>query len=187
MLAAGVGRRLHAEKVLSVVRGRTLLARALDACGARPTIVVASPLVAPRVPAAPGRSVIVNEAPERGMTHSLRLADAAAPPDAPLAILLADTPFVDRAFVDRVVAAWTPETDVVSPERDGVPAHPAIFGPAVRRALPGLPDGDSLRRLRGDPRFRRKVFPVDEADVIVDVDSEEALRRAQEHADRNER
>lgn len=182
MLAAGAGRRLHARKVLSEVGGRTLIERALAACGERPVIVVASPQIAAEIPAAPNRTVVVNDAPERGMTHSLRLADAVAPPQAALAIVLADMPFVDRALVDAVAAAWEPEIDLVSPERDGTPAHPAILGPAARRLLAELPEGDSVRQLRASPRLRRRVLPVADPDALVDVDSDEALAQARRRA-----
>jgi CTP:molybdopterin cytidylyltransferase MocA len=182
VLAAGIGRRLHAQKVLSDVGNRTMLQRALDACGNRPTIVVASPMVAPHVVPTSKRTLVVNDAPERGMTHSFRLADAAAPIDAPLAVILADMPFVDRAYVDDIVDRWDDSIDILSPERDGVPAHPAIFGPAARRALPALLDGDSLRTLRSDRSFRRRVVPVDDPDALLDIDSEEALRAARKRA-----
>jgi len=182
VLAAGIGRRLHAQKVLSDVGNRTMLQRALDACGNRPTIVVASPMVAPHVVPTSKRTLVVNDAPERGMTHSFRLADEAAPIDAPLAVILADMPFVDRAYVDDIVDRWDDSIDILSPERDGVPAHPAIFGPAARRALPALPDGDSLRALRSDRSFRRRVVPVDDPDALLDIDSEEALRAARKRA-----
>lgn len=182
MLAAGIGRRLHAQKVLTDVGSRSLLQRALDACGNRPTIVVASPLVAAHVVPTSKRTIVVNGAPERGMVHSLRLADEAAPLDAPLAVILADMPFVDRAHVDYFIEQWDDSIDILSPEHAGVPAHPAIFGPVARRALAGLPDGDSLRTLRGDRSFRRRVIPFDDADAVLDVDSEEGLRLARERA-----
>lgn len=180
MLAAGIGRRLHAQKVLSDVGTRTLLQRALDACGNRPTIVVASPMVAPHVVPTSKRTIVVNTAPERGMVHSLRLADEVAPLDAPLAVILADMPFVDREHVDRILEQWEDGIDILSPEHDGIPAHPAVFGPAARRALAGLPDGDSLRTLRGDRSFRRRVVPVEDPDALLDIDSDEALRAARE-------
>jgi molybdenum cofactor cytidylyltransferase len=187
VLAAGIGRRLHAQKVLTAIGRRTLLERALEACGSRLTIVVAAPLVAPHVVPTSKRTLVVNEAPERGMTHSFKLADAVAPIDAPLAVLLADMPFVNRDYVDRIVEAWDDSVDILSPEYEGVPAHPAIFGPVPRRALGGLADGDSLRTLRGDRSFLRRVIPVDDPDVLVDVDSEESLRDARERAMRRER
>lgn len=166
--------------MLSDVGTRTLLQRALDACDGRPTIVVASPMVAPHVVPTSKRTLVVNAHPDRGMVYSLRLADDVAPLDAPLAVILADMPFVDRDHVDRILEEWTDEIDVLSPERDGVPAHPAVFGPVARRELGRLPDGDSLRALRGDRSLRRRVVAVDDPDVLFDVDSDEALRAARE-------
>ena len=173
---------MHAQKALTEIGNRTLLQRALDACGNRQTIVVASPLVAPHVVPTSKRTLIVNEAPDRGMTHSLRLADDAAPIDVPLAVLLADMPFVDRELVDEIIEQWDDSLDIISPERDGVPGHPAIFGPVARRALAGLSEGDSLRVLRGDRSFRRRIVPIEDPDALIDVDSEESLRTARERA-----
>jgi molybdenum cofactor cytidylyltransferase len=187
VLAAGIGRRLHAQKALTMVGRQTLLERALEACGSRNAIVVASPLVAPHVVPTSKRILVVNEAPDRGMAYSFKLADAAAPIETPLAVLLADMPFVDREHVDRIIEAWDDAIDILSPELDGVPAHPAIFGPVVRGTLGALPDGDSLRVLRGDRSFRRRIIPVDDPDLLIDVDSEESLRTARERAAARER
>lgn len=178
VLAAGVSSRMGAQKLLLPLAGRTLLERALDAAAACPTIVVVSPALATRVPpATPRTRIVVNDAPERGMSHSLALAAALVDdPAAALVVLLADTPCVDGKLVDRMVAALG-DNDVAYPLRDGVPGHPVVFGPRAREAIADLPDGDTLRALRDDARFRRIVVGSSDDAPFLDVDTPDDYRR----------
>jgi len=138
--------------------------------------VVAAPGNRAEVPA--GVRAIVNDAPERGMAHSLRLADAAvADREAALAVLLADTPLVDAALVALVIAARG-DADVAYPVRDGRPGHPVVFGPRPRAAIAALPDGDTLRTLRADARWQRVEVAIDDERPFLDVDTPEDAERA---------
>jgi CTP:molybdopterin cytidylyltransferase MocA len=154
------------DKLLLEVEGRSLLARALAAAAGRDSVVVASPALAPTIPAATGRTVVVNDAPERGMSHSLRLADAAlGGADCPLIVLLADTPYVDRPLVDRVAAALG-DADVAYPVRAGAAGHPVVFGPRARREIAALPDGDTVRLNEpGEGPFLDVDTPDDYAEI----------------------
>jgi len=166
-------------KVSLIVRGRTLLERALDAAAHHPTVVVvgslptsAHELLEERARTSDVR-VIVNDAPEFGMSRSLSLADAAVPDRShALAVLLVDTPFVDAHILARVAAARA-ESDVAYPVRDGVPGHPVIFGPRAREFIAALAAGDTLRRLRDDPRLRRVRVALEDDAPFVDVDTPE--------------
>jgi len=178
VLAAGAARRFGSAKLLATFDGRTLLARALDACGDSPSIVVASHEVALHVAASTKRRVIINTEPERGMTHSLKLALGCLPADAAIAVLLADLPYVTAALVDRVVASYGPSIDVVSPEFNGRPAHPVVFGPRACALLGAVEDGDTLRELRNDPSLVRIALPIDDIGGVMDVDSPADLARA---------
>jgi CTP:molybdopterin cytidylyltransferase MocA len=171
ILAAGRSTRMGEPKLVLPVAGETLVARALAAAAAYPRVAVVSPALAPHVAAAPGLVTILNDEPERGMAHSLRLANAAlGEPDAALVVLLGDTPFVDAALVDRILAARG-DADVAYPARDGVPGHPVVFGPCARAAIAGLPDGDTLRSLRADPRWTRIEIATDDDAPFADVDT----------------
>ena len=165
------------QKLLLELDGRSLLARALDASAAFPTAVVVSPQLAAHVPPAARRTVVVNDAPQRGMTHSLALGErAAGDPGAALIVLLADTPYVDAGLVARVAGALG-EADVAYPLRDGAPGHPVVFAARLRPEIHRLAEGDTLRRLRDDPRWRPVAVPVPGDAPYVDVDTPEDYRR----------
>lgn len=167
------------QKLLLEVGGLTLLERALAATADYPRVIVAGPAVAHALAALPGLQVVVNDEPERGMAHSLRLAEAVAPAGAALAVVLADTPFVDADLVRAVVAARG-DADVAFPVSAGRPGHPVVFGPRPRRALAELADGDTLRDLRSDPRWVRVEVPVADDRPFVDVDTPADIERARQ-------
>jgi CTP:molybdopterin cytidylyltransferase MocA len=168
-------------KLLLPLGAGALLDRALAAGAAYPRVVVAGPAVLAALEtgaAKAGITVVPNDAPERGMSHSLRLADAAiADRQAALVVLLGDTPLVDADLVARVLAARD-GADVAFPVRRGRPGHPVVFGPRVRALIAELPDGDTLRLLRDDPRFRRARVPVDDERPFLDVDTADDIARA---------
>ena len=176
VLAAGAARRFGGEKLLARLGDGRLIDRALDACGDRRTIVVASPSVCAVLEASHRRTIVVNDAPERGMNRSLQRAMQAVPTGAPFIVLLADMPYVDRTLVERVATeAQAGEIDVCYPTLGGVPAHPVFFGPAARPFVDALGDGDGLRHVRDAPALQRRQFPIDDARVAVDVDTRDAL------------
>ena len=181
MLAAGRATRFGATKLLVPFDGEPLIERVLEAASAFPTVVVASPAVEAflRAQPAPGRAIvtIVNEEPERGMAHSLRLADAITARDAALLVLLADMPNVDAALVSRVAAAYGPAIDIVSPHLGAVPAHPVLIGPRARSAIAELPDGDSIRQLRESKYYRRARIDLDDERYVRDIDRPADLER----------
>lgn len=171
---------MGAQKLLVPVEGATLLERALAAAAGFPAVAVVAPALEEHVGARPGLTVVVNPEPERGMTRSLALADAAvADRDAALAVLLADTPFVDAALLALVGAALG-DADVAYPVRAGQPGHPVVFGARPRAALAGWPEGDSLRALRDDPRWRRVEVPVRDDGPFLDVDTPADLARVED-------
>jgi molybdenum cofactor cytidylyltransferase len=162
---------MGAQKLVLPLAGRPLVEHALDAACGYPTVVVVSPALAARIPPAPGRRVVVNDAPERGMSHSLALADELVDdPQAALVVLLADTPRVDASLVATVLSALG-ANDVACPVRDGVPGHPVAFGPRARRRIAQLSDGDTLRILRDDPHLRRVCVRFGGDAPFIDIDT----------------
>jgi CTP:molybdopterin cytidylyltransferase MocA len=175
VLAAGDSTRMGFPKLVAEVNGRPLLQRTLDACAERPTLVVASPDVSAAIQNSQRLEVIVNESPDRGMSWSLKLADAAVAADSALLVVLGDMPYLTREVICEVIAAYRPGIDVVVPTYRGERGHPVLLSPRARALIPQLPDGDTIRRIRDTTSLVRIEHPVDTAAVVRDVDLPDEL------------
>jgi CTP:molybdopterin cytidylyltransferase MocA len=166
------------QKLLERIDGRTMIGRAVEAAAGWPTVVVASDAVAAELAASGAAErvrIVRNDEPERGMNRSLALADAAIAPEEPIAVLLGDLPDCDAPAVARVIAAYGDDVDVVVPQNGERLGHPVVFGPAARRAIATLPDGDGLNRIRDAAGLRRRVVAVDDTRAFDDIDTEAEL------------
>jgi CTP:molybdopterin cytidylyltransferase MocA len=166
------------QKLLERIDGRSLIGRAVDAASAWPTVVVASDAVAAELNASGAASrvrIVRNAEPERGMNRSLALADAAIPPGEPIAVLLGDLPDCDAAAIARVVEAYDADADVVVPQAGDRFGHPVVFGPAARREIASLGDGDGLNRIRDAAGLRRRIVAIDDARAFEDIDTDAEL------------
>jgi len=162
------------DKVFEPLGGVAPLARIARALAGRSySIVVRSAdIERARRLVEPDTALIANDAPERGMTHSLRLALAYVDPRLPVGVLLGDMPFVTDAHIGAVEALLAPSVDVAFPVDDaGRPGHPVIFAASARGALAAVPDGDTLRAARDDPRLHRATVVIHDARAFDDVDS----------------
>jgi CTP:molybdopterin cytidylyltransferase MocA len=162
------------QKLLERIGGQTLIARAIAAASAWPTVVVTSDAVAAELTAAGNAErvrIVRNNEPERGMNRSLALADAAIDAGEPIAVLLGDLPDCDAATIARAVAAYDDGVDVVIPQAGERRGHPVIFGPVARRAIAGLGDGDGLQRVRDAAGLRRRTVDVGNAGAFEDIDT----------------
>lgn len=178
ILAGGASLRFGSAKLTARIGARSLLDRALDATRGFPVVVVAAPGLVTRVLPTGARTIVVNAQPQEGMSRSLQLAHALVAADRPIAVLLADMPFVDAAIVARVAAAYAGDVDIVDPRIGGIPAHPVIFGPAARARIPMLPAGDSLRELRGGSGLRIRLVELEDLGAVLDVDVPGDLEQA---------
>jgi CTP:molybdopterin cytidylyltransferase MocA len=163
-------------KLLERIGGRSLIRRVLDAAAGWPIVVVASAAVAAELGVgADGVRIVRNDEPERGMNHSLALADAAVPAGEAIAVVLGDLPDCDAATIARVVAAYDDGVDIVVPQAGERLGHPVVFGPAARREIATLGDGDGLHRVRDAASLRRRIVVVDDARAFDDIDTDAEL------------
>ncbi len=169
ILAAGASRRMGRQKLLLPIDGQPMIERAITASANWPTVVVAGVEVAAALAASPVR-IVLNREPERGMSHSLKLGDRAIAGDEAIAVLLADLPDISHSIIAAAIEAYDDTIDVVVPRCGENFAHPVIFGPLARRRIAALPDGDTIKRLRDDPRMRRRVIEV-EPGAMRDIDT----------------
>lgn len=181
VLAAGSSSRMGMQKLLLNVGGRAMLARVLDACAHLPTVAVVSPQVRSLLEAFPRVRAILNEEPERGMAHSLRLADATIAPSETLLVLLGDKPLIHSGLIDVVRRACT-GADVCFPVRNNVGGHPVALSPKARSLLAAVPDGDALHALRDHPQLVRRPIAVADPGAYADVDDPQALREIERYS-----
>jgi molybdenum cofactor cytidylyltransferase len=130
VLAAGAASRFGSDKLAASLEGRPLLDHVLDALRAVPLeeIVVVTRRERP-IPAADDLRVVVNPAPEDGLSSSLRLGlgaatEAPGPPPEAVLIALGDQPRIDPDVIRQLLAAArTSDLPVVVPayDRDGSP------------------------------------------------------------------
>jgi CTP:molybdopterin cytidylyltransferase MocA len=171
VLAAGVARRMGGQKLLLPIDGVAIVTRVVAACEAWPTVVVVSDATVAQALARAGARIVHNAAPERGMNHSLALADAVIRRDEAIAVMLGDLPDSSAIAIARVINAYEETIDVVSPEAGGRQGHPVVFGPRARARIAGLADGDALRSLRDDPAFVKRIVSGIDERTFTDIDT----------------
>lgn len=175
ILAAGESKRMGAQKLLMPFRGRPMIEYAIDAAQRWKPVIVAGARVAKYLS---GRhaQVLLNEAPQRGMTHSLALANAEIPSGAALIVLLGDKPLITPLLITQLAGALD-AADVVFPVHPQTrePGHPVVFSSRARAKIPLLPDGDALRALRDDTALIRREVATDDPGAYFDVDTAETL------------
>ena len=174
VLAAGRARRFGGAKLLAPLHGRPVVAHVLDvvrrarAAGvvadARVVVAADDDAVAALAREA-GAATVVNDAPERGLSSSLRCGLAALGPDAGAAVvLLGDQPLVRPDVVAALVAAWRDGRGVVVRPRYAdaysEPGHPVLLDRSV------WPLAD---RLEGDAGLGLLLPPGSPEVALIDV------------------
>lgn len=169
ILAAGSARRMGKQKLLLPIDGRPIIEHVLAAASAWPIVVVTGEEVAPTL-GHTSLQIARNAAPERGMSHSLKLGNAVVEDAEPIAVLLGDLPDITAASIAAVIEAYDDTVDVVVPRCGETFVHPVVFGPRARGKIAALPDGDTLKRLRDDPSLRRRIVETDRG-CLTDIDT----------------
>ena len=184
VLAAGAGLRFGGGKLLAELSGRPLLAHVLDAAhsaGLEEIVVVVGPVAAEldAIALTAGARLVVNPAPEQGLSSSVRVGLAALAPaaddtlDAAL-ILLGDQPRTSRAAIRALLGAEVPEghSIVIPRYAGGGGANPVLLLRAAWPLAAGL-DGDRGfgPLIRSRPELVVEVeLPGDNPDVDTPTD-----------------
>jgi molybdenum cofactor cytidylyltransferase len=143
ILAAGLGRRFGAAKLMAPLRGRPLVSYPLDVAGRAHATGLLSDL---RIVVAPddaavtglardaGATPLVNPSPEHGLSGSLRLGLRGLDAGAAL-VLLADQPLVRLDVLAVLVAAWHEGLGtLIRPRYAGnpdQPGHPVLLDRSI--------------------------------------------------------
>jgi len=179
VLAAGRGVRFggDAPKVLTRLRGKPLLAYALDSAresGCAPVLLVVSD---ERVAGAAGDGIEIvrNDAPERGIASSLQCALRRLEPDSAPAVVvgLADQPLVGAEAYRRVARAHADGASLAFASYDGVRGNPVLIARTYWSEALEL-DGDEGARVLFH-RHPAVAVPCGDTGAAADVDTPEDL------------
>lgn len=183
--AAGTSSRMGTPKALLDAGGRSFVSAVVGALvggGCDPVVVVVGPgqeEVARRAKAS-GALVLENPDPGEGPITSVRLALAVAGEGAgAIALLPVDHPRVRPETVALLVEAWgSQDAPLAIPVHEGKHGHPALLGRALFPRLldPSLEGG--ARTVVHEHLPGALLVEVDDAGVLLDIDTPEAYRAA---------
>jgi molybdenum cofactor cytidylyltransferase len=180
LLAAGQGTRFGGGKLDADCAGQPLGLHAAKALAAAATGGIFAVTSAKQTPfsdalAGLGYALIINDAPERGLAHSIAtgavpIAESEA--DAML-ITLADMPHVTTAHLAALIAEYARDPRIIGTSHGSIRTPPAIFPRA---------SFVELLALTGDAGARHLLSTADHlavpSDALEDVDTQQELRTA---------
>jgi CTP:molybdopterin cytidylyltransferase MocA len=178
VLGGGRSRRMGFDKLTASFAGEPLARRVARALAELQPLFVTTPQVAEVIADVPGVTVVVTE-PTAGPSRTLQLAHEAIAPDAYLAVLPCDLPFIDAARVRAFVARVPDDADVAWPLAGATPGHPVVWSPRARARIAALGDDDSPQRVRADPSLTATPIAVDDDAYVVDADTPAAWAAAE--------
>jgi molybdenum cofactor cytidylyltransferase len=174
------------NKLTAPFDGVPLARRVVAALADLQPLVVAPPDTAEVLDGLDGITLLLTP-PTAGTSVSLGLANRALPPEATLAVVACDLPFLlaeaVRAFVRRVPG----DADIAYPIVAGTPGHPVVWSPAARLRLPALGASESPAVLRADAELRVVGLAEDDDAYVLDVDTPAAWAEAERRAVRQSR
>jgi molybdenum cofactor cytidylyltransferase len=177
ILAAGTSSRAGGQKLLMDFRGRALIEYAIWATQRWSPIAVVGADVAEYLEGRGDVTLVRNDAPARGMSHSLALANRFLPADLAMIVVLGDKPLISETLIETICSAAA-GSDVVYPLHASQPGHPVWLSPQARLHIDGLPSGDTLRLLRMHPDLAQRAVESTDRGAFFDVDTVDELRHA---------
>jgi molybdenum cofactor cytidylyltransferase len=188
VLAAGLSRRMGANKLLMPVAGVSMVARAVDALvasPARPIVVVVGHQAAEVRAALAGRAVtfVANPDYAAGLSTSLRAGVAALADVDGAVVCLGDMPWVRAEHVRALVDAFDPAAGrtICVPVHQGKRGNPVLIGARHFPALGRLTGDVGARALIEEHADEVCAVPVADGGVTLDVDTREALAGLEEN------
>jgi len=178
VMAAGVGRRFGANKLLQDLAGKPLYIWALDAIPperfSRVIVVTGHAPVAAEA-ADRGFTIICNDRPEDGISRTIRLGLIAAERCDGALFMTADQPLLTTCTLEKLADAFTTEPDCIhAASHEGVRGNPCLFPQVFFPELMELQgDRGGAAVIRQHPeRLRLSEVPAEE---LMDCDTPEAL------------
>lgn len=181
ILGGGRSQRMGFDKLAAPFDGEPLAHRVTRALLDLEPLVVTTPQVAAVLRDLCGVRV-VETPPTAGPSATLALANAAIEPDAYLAVLAFDLPFLDAERVRAFVARVPEDADLAWPVVGGTPGHPVVWSPNARARIASLGDDDPPSRIRNQRGIRVTALDEDDDAYVVDVDTPAAWSAAEARA-----
>jgi molybdenum cofactor cytidylyltransferase len=185
VLAAGRGTRFRGDRhklEQSIGGGPTVLAQTLRHVieSRLPLVVVTSETLAPlAAKSVAARDVtVLDPALPVGMGHSIAAGVAARPHASGWLVLPGDMPMVQPATLLAIAAALADHA-VAYPQYRGRRGHPVGFGAELYSELTALDGDEGARRLIA--RYPSHAVDVDDAGVLVDIDTQQDLHDVAAH------
>ena len=181
LLAAGAGSRFGGGKLLAEFDGKRLFERAMNALPeelfARVAVVSGCEDILAESERR-GFLAVRNDAPEKGVSLSIRLGLNVAKPCSAVLFLVGDQPLLRKESVRRILEAGAAHPEkIIAPEApDGRLGNPCLFPAAIFPELSAL-EGDrgGKRVIRAHPEALFTV-PLPEEELF-DTDTKEELQR----------
>lgn len=178
VLAAGRSSRMGRPKLVLKLDGRPILKAVLDVLGQTKVdevvVVLGADAARIRKEVRFGRErVVMNEDSAGGMSSSLRLGlKSISPKSEGILVVLGDQPLVSPATIDKLVDVFAEEDPpVVLPVHDGARGNPVLFArrvfPEVMKVVGDVGAKSVVKKYGG----RVLEVPVNDAGVLVDVDT----------------
>ena len=189
VLAGGMSRRMGVPKQLLRIEGKSLLEHTLANVRASAIyeIILVLGFAADEIEkeiSPQGLKITRNESYQQGMGTSLRTGLAAVNPQSTAAlIILADQPFVQPATLDRLIefhGSSKPESarpQIVIPTYHGFRGNPVLLDRTVFPELQGLSGDVGCRAIFGNHTEGIYRLPVNDAGILLDIDSLEDLEK----------
>jgi molybdenum cofactor cytidylyltransferase len=185
VLAAGQGTRMGGAKMTAMLGGKPLVRyphESLAASGAGPVFTVVGHDAAKVGAALAGIDTQIVENPDyaKGMSTSLKAGIAALPDSAAGAlVLLGDMPHVTPEIINRLTAAFAanPSAKAVVPMVGGQRGNPILLGRSVFAEVMKLTGDMGARKLLDGAGEGVIEVAIDDAAVLTDVDTPEALAK----------
>jgi molybdenum cofactor cytidylyltransferase len=199
VLAGGMSRRMGVPKQLLRFEGKSLLEHTLANVRASAVheIVLVLGFAADEIEkeiSPQGLKITRNESYQQGMGTSLRMGLAAVDPQSTAAlIILGDQPFVRPATLDRLIEFHgslkreigkretgkpaAARSQIVIPTYRGFRGNPVLLDRTVFPELQGLSGDMGCRAIFGDHTGGIYRLPVDDAGILLDIDSPEDLEK----------
>lgn len=183
VLGGGRSQRMGFDKLTAPFDGEPLARRVARGLSGLQPLFVTTAEVASAIGDRLGATFVITPA-TAGPSVTLALANAAIEPEAHLAVLAGDLPFLDaqrvRAFVTRV----RDDADLAWPVVNETPGHPVLWSPAARAKIATLAPAEPPSRVRAQTGIRVAEVTEDDDAYIVDVDTPEAWASAEARARR---